>query len=232
MFDQSTITDVSPPTWDGSALHLEWTSSAPDGTTFQVYVGRALSWHGTSRWVAIPMPASRLRIDIGTVGPGEDAVDFSGLLPPSPADRAELSWLGGTYLDPTGNDDVAGFRIHGASAPGGAIDYTRALDEIPAYPGGIVTHGYGLGGYGQGGYGRAASTYRWTSPSLRAGTWPFAVVSYDAAGNPGVPALTSVSIASSPRSPAPFPDGSRLKYAYDPADRTVTLSWLPSPSTS
>lgn len=230
MFDQSTITDVKPPTWDGSALQLEWTSSAPEGTVFQVYVGRVLAWHGTSRWVAIPMPSSRVRVDIGTVGPGEGAVDFSDSLPASPDDRARLSWLGGTYLDPTGNDAVAGFRIYGARTPGGAIDYTEMLARVTAYPGGILTDGYGLGGYGQGGYGRAASAYSWTSPSLPAGTWPFAVVSHDAAGNPGMPALTSVSIASPPRPPAPYPDGSRLKYAYNPADRTVTLQWQPSPA--
>jgi hypothetical protein len=230
MFDQSTITEVRPPVWDGSALQLEWTSSAPEGTVFQVYAGRVLAWHGTSRWVALPMPESRVRIDVGTVGPGEDAVDFSAVLPPAPGDRAQLSWVGGSYLDPTGNDDVAGFSVYGATAPGGAIDYTKVLAEIPAYPGGLVTDGYGLGGYGQGGFGRAASAYRWTSPSLRAGTWPFAIVSHDAAGNPGVPAVTSVSIASPPRPPAPFPDGSRLRYTYDPAARTVTLYWQPSPA--
>ena len=63
MFDQSTITDVRPPVWDGSALQLEWTSTAPEGTVFQVYAGRVLVWHGTSRWVALPMPASRVRIE-------------------------------------------------------------------------------------------------------------------------------------------------------------------------
>jgi hypothetical protein len=230
MFNQSTITDVRPPVWDGSALQLEWTSTAPEGTVFQVYLGRVLAWYGTSRWVAIPMPSSRVRIDIGTVGPGEDTVDFSGSLPNSPGDRAQLSWLGGSYLDPTGNDDVAGFRIHGATDPGGAIDYTRVLAEIPAYPGGLVTDGYGLGGYGQGGFGRAASAYQWTSQSLRSGTWPFAVVSHDAAGNPGVPAVTSVSISSPPRPPASFPDGSRLGYTYNSATRTLTLNWQPSPA--
>ena len=30
-FDQSSITEVKPPVWDGSALHLEWTSTAPCG---------------------------------------------------------------------------------------------------------------------------------------------------------------------------------------------------------
>ena len=184
MFDQSTITEVRPPVWDGSALHLEWTSSAPEGTVFQVYVGRVLAWHGTSRWVAIPMPSSRVRIDIGAVGPGEETVDFSAVLPASPSDRAQLSWLGGSYLDATGNDDVAGFRVHGEPVPGGRHRLDQGAGRGRAYPGGIATDGYGLGGYGQGGYGRAASSYRWTSPSLSAGIWSFAVVSVDAAGTP------------------------------------------------
>jgi hypothetical protein len=229
-FDQSVITEVKPPLWDGSALQLEWTSTAPLGTVFQVYVSRTLVWHGTSRWVAIPMPSSQVRIDIGTVGPGEETTDFSAQLPPSPSDRAQLSWLGGSYLDPTGNDDLAGFRIHGEKTPGGGIDYTEALAEIRAYPGGIRTDGYGLGGFGQGGFGRAASSYQWASPALKSGTWSFAVVSFDTAGNTGVPAVTSVAIAAPPRPPMPFPDGSRLKYTYNPADRTVTLFWQASPA--
>ena len=152
-------------------------------------------------------------------------------LPPAPSDRAQLSWLGGSYLDATGNDDVAGFRVHGEpDARRRRSTAPRPLAEIPAYPGGILTDGYGLGGYGQGGFGRAASTYRWTSPSLRAGLWSFAVVSFDAAGNPGVPVMTSVAIRLPPRPPAAFPDGSRLKYAYNPATRTVTLTWQPSPA--
>ena len=89
-FDQSTITEVRPPVWDGSTLHIEWSSTSPPGTTFQVYVGRVLAWYGTSRWVAITMPRSRVRIDVGVVGPGEAAQDFSDLLPPSPSDRVEL----------------------------------------------------------------------------------------------------------------------------------------------
>jgi hypothetical protein len=75
-FDQSTITEVKSPTWDGAAIHLEWSSNSPPGTVFQIYVARVLSWHGTSRWAAIPMPTAQVRIDIGTVGPGEDIVDF------------------------------------------------------------------------------------------------------------------------------------------------------------
>jgi hypothetical protein len=224
MFDQSTITEVMPPVWDGSALQLEWTSTAPLGTVFQVYVARALVWHGTARWVAIPMPSNQVRIDIGAVQAGEGITDFSAQLPVAPGDRAQLSWLGGSYLDPTGNDDVAGFRVYGETAPGNGIDYTGALAVVIAHPGGILTDGYGRGGYGRGGFGRSASMYQWTSSSLGSGTWSFAVVSVDAAGNLGVPAVTSVTISAPPRPPVAFADGSRLKSTYNPTARTVTLS--------
>jgi hypothetical protein len=229
MFDQSTITDVKPPVWDGSAILLEWTSSAPDGTVFQVYLDRVLAWHGTSHWVTLPMPASRTRIDIGTVGPGEATTDFSASLPTSPSLRARLSWLGGSYLDPSGNDDVAGFQVFSEPTPGAGIDYGSPLAEVPTYPGGILTDGFGLGGFGEGGFGRAASAYSWTSPALGPGTWSFAVTSFDAAGNLGTPMITAVPIDAPPRPPAAFPDGSRLHLAYDPGTRAATLSWQPSP---
>jgi hypothetical protein len=229
MFDQSSIIEVKPPVWDGSALHLEWTSTAASGTVFQVYVARALVWYGTSTWVAIPMPSSLVRIDIGAVGPGEAATDFSAMLPAAPQDRVELSWLGGSYLDSTGNDDVSEFQVYGEVLPGSGIDYKNPLAEICAYPSAILTDGFGLGGYGQGGFGRAASSYTWTSPALQSGTWTFAVVPIDAAGNQGSPALTSITIVAPPRPPAAFSDGSRLKYTYNPEARTVTLFWQASP---
>jgi hypothetical protein len=175
------------------------------------------------------MPSTRARIDIGAVGPDEGTTDFSASLPDAPKLRAHLSWLGGSYLDPSGNDDLAGFWIYGEPSPGAGIDYTQFLAEIRAYPGGILTDGFGLAGFGQGGYGRAASLYTWTSPALQSGLWAFAVVSFDAAGNPGVPSITSVQINAPPRPPAACLDGSRLKSTYDPATRTVTLLWQPSP---
>jgi hypothetical protein len=229
MFDQSTITDIKTPVWDGSALHLEWISTAPAGTIFQVYVAQALAWQGTSRWVAIPMPSTRVRIDIGAVGPGEGTTDFSAQLPPAFSDRARLSWIGGTYLDATGNNDVVAFRVYGESSPGSGIDYGQSLAELNAYPGGIVTDGYGLGGFGQGGYGRASSSYHWTSPPLASGTWAFAIVSTDTAGNMGAPVVSTVAISTPPRPPASFPDGSRLDYSYDSSTRRLSLKWQASP---
>lgn len=229
-FDQSTITEVKPPVWDGSTLQIEWTSTAPPGTIFQVYIGRTLSWHGASRWVAITMPRSRVRIDVGAVEPGEATTDFSAILPPAPQDRVELDWLGGTFLDPTGRDDVRGFHVYGSPLPGAGVDYSSPLATIQAYPSGVITDGFGLGGFGQGGFGRASSSYRWTSPALARGDWKFAVASFDAAGNEAPPLLASASIQAPPRPPGAGPDGSRLSYTYDPATRRATLSWNTSPA--
>ena len=88
-----------------------------------------------------------------------------------------MSWAGGTYLDPTGRDDVRGFRIYGSDAPGGPVDYATPLDTVAAYPGGWVSDGFGMGGFGSGGFGRAATTYQWQSDPLAPGVWQFAVVS-------------------------------------------------------
>lgn len=229
-FDQSSILEVRPPNWGGGTLNLSWTSAAPAGTVFQVYVGRRLAWYGTSRWVALTMPGSRVRIDIGSVGPGEATEDFSDSLPPAPGDRVTLTWLGGSYLDPTGRDDVSGFRIFGSRQPGWGIDETSPLAEIPAYSGGRPIDGYGIGGFGQGGFGRSASSYRWTSTSLGPGSWNFAVVPFDAAGNRGQAMTLAATIASPPRSPGADLDGSRLRCSYDPATRKATLTWRASPS--
>lgn len=229
-FDQSTITEVLPPAWDGSTLQIEWTSTAPPGTIFQVYIDRALAWRGASRWVAITMPRSRVRIDVGAVGPGEASTDFSATLPQAPRDRVELDWLGGTFLDPTGRDDVQGFRVYGSPLPGAGVDYSSPLATIQAYPSGVITDGFGLGGFGQGGFGRASSSYRWTSPPLASGDWMFAVAPFDAAGNQAPPMLASAAIQAPPRPPGAGADGSRLSCAYDPATRRATLSWNNSPA--
>lgn len=229
-FDQSSIVEVMPPRWDGATLQLSWSSTAPAGTTFQVYVGRRLAWYGTNRWVALTMPDSRVRIDVGAVGPGEASVDFSASLPPGPGDRVTLSWLGGSYLDPSGRDDVQGFRVFGSRRAGWDVDYTEPLTEIPAYPGGTPIDGFGIGGFGRGGFGRAASTYRWTSASLGSGTWTFAVVPFDAVGNQGSGTTLTTTVVAPPRPPAADADGSRLRCSYDPETRQATLSWNPSPA--
>lgn len=228
-FSQDSIIQVHPPIWTGSALHLEWTSSAPEGTVFQVYADRRLTWHGVRRWVDLPMPTSRVRFDVGSVGPEDAKADFSALLPPSPQNRVQLTWLGGTYLVADGRDDLAGFRIYGEKFPGGGVDFSTRLVEITAYPGGLLNDGYGLGGFGEGGFGRSASRYAWTSSALGNGLWTFAIVPFDFAGNEGAPMTAQAAINAPPSPPPPNTDGDRLTYSYDPGSRWITLNWLPSP---
>jgi len=225
-FDPSAITRVTHETLGGD-LVLSWESPAPEGTGFQIYVNGGLVWRGRARRAVIPAPEAKSRVVVGAVGPGEESTDFSGSLSPAIKDRASLSWLGGTFLDATG--DVQGFRVYGETKSGAGIDYARPLADIPAYAGGEPLDGYGQGGFGQGGFGRAAATYRWTSPPLSSGVWSFAVRSYDAAGNEAPPETVVIPIAAPPKPPAMGSDRRRLRYVYDQATGRATLRWLASP---
>ena len=237
-FIESTITEVFPPIVRGGQVFLCWTSSAPAGTWFQVYINDALAWHGQSTSCWVPVPSGPVHIDIATVGAGEEQVDSSLTLPPAPSRRAELSWLGGTFE----GADIAGFRVYGERSPGTGINYAAALADITAYPAGIATDGLGLGGFGTGGFGAVAGTYTWTSGPLDSGTWSFAVQPYDAAGNLGAAVTVAIAITAPPREPGWFPDGvTRLVYTilgfghagYGSAGfglPEAVLTWQPSPS--
>jgi hypothetical protein len=169
--------------------------------------------------------------------PGEEQTDFSSSLPSAPHRRAKLSWLGGTFE----GADIAGFRVYDSAAatgygdggfgfgPYGGITLGALETDITAYPSGIYTDGFGLGGFGLGGFGAAASTYDWTSQPLTSGTYYYAVVPYDAAGNLGTAAVTSVTIAVPPLPPALDAENLRLTYTYDATPHEVTLNWLASP---
>ena len=131
--------------------------------------------------------------------------------------------------------------MYGSDAPGGAVDDSVALADITAYPAGIATDGFGLGGFGAGGFGQSAGIYAWTSGPLAAGTWTFAVVPYDAAGNQGAAQTTTVTLTGPPREPAAFAGTStRLQYALNGFGQVgfgcggfglpaATLLWNPSP---
>jgi len=237
-FSQSAVSDVKVRA-DGADLFITWASTAPQGAFFQVYVNARLSWSGTARACHSPTPpvgaGGNVWVDVGTVAADEVRTDFSAGLASLAAGGGvtRLSWLGGTYLDPTGGDDLRGFHVYRSAAPGGPVDLAAPVDAVPAYPGGWVCDGFGLGGFGLGGFGRAATLYRWTSPGLAGGVWQFAVVPFDKAGDDRGPGQTlGVTVAAAPGPPAALtPGGARLSYAYSgPADRRVTLSWLPSPS--
>jgi hypothetical protein len=234
---QSLINGVTAQA-DGPDLLIAWNTPAPEGTVFQVYVDHRLSWFGTSRRCHVPVPAGstgrNVWVDVGTVGGGEAHTDFSTSLASlnQGAAAVELSWSGGTYLDPTGQDDVQGFRIYQSPGPNAPVDLSAPVDDVPAYPGGWISDGFGLGGFGQGGFGRAANSYVWPAGSLASGTWQFQVVPYDRSGTQRGPGqAVSLSVTAAPRPPARGADGRRLTYTYSgPATRQVTLSWLASPS--
>jgi hypothetical protein len=238
-FSQSTITAVNPPLYSGFQVFLSWETTSPAGTWFQIYINQALAWWGQTTSARLVLGTiGPVRVDIGTVLPGEEQTSFAADLPSAPARRAELSWLGGTFEAP----DIAGFQVWYSAAapvgygdggfgggPYGGITLTTLEASITAYPSGIMTDGFGMGGFGLGGYGEAAGTYTWTSDPLSSGTYWYAVVPFDSAGNLGTPAATSVAIHCPPLEPALFDDGTRLHYTYNAGDFEVTLNWLASP---
>lgn len=225
MFDQSRVSDVraSPRNAD---LAVSWASTAPAGTVYQVYVDRRLAWHGAGRSAVVPHPAGPVRIEVGTVLPGEASLDLSAQLPavPGGGSRVALRWLGGSFLDP----GLVGFRVYSGSTPGGAVDYSHPVGSVTAYPQGVVNDGFGLGPFGQGGFGRSAGTYSWASDPLTAGAWHFAVKPFNAAGNEGTAVTWTVTVVGPPRPVARNAAGVRLTYQVN-SPGVVSLHWLASP---
>lgn len=236
-FSQSGVSGVEVRA-DGPDLLIRWDSPAPQGTVFQVYVDHRLSWFGTSRRCHAPVPSGakgrNTWVDVGVVSADSAQRDFSASLSSQGqgGTKVLLSWIGGTYLDPSGRDDVRGFRIYRGTSPGGPVDRSSPVDEVPAYPGGWVSDGFGLGGFGTGGFGRSSTSYVWTSGSLPSGAWQFTIVPCDKAGNDrGAGQTVGLTVAAAPRPPAPSPGGARLSYSYSgPVTRRVALNWLASPS--
>jgi hypothetical protein len=227
-FHQTTITAVNPPVLNGYEYLISWQTTSPPGTWWQIYVNRVLASVGQTTSELIPIPQDLTQIDIGWVDPGDEYIDFSADLPPAPATFAVLGWEGGTFESP----DIAGFNVYGGDSPGASVDFTTPLAAITAYPSGIITDGFGLGGFGDGGFGEAASSYTWTSGSLASGTWNFAVVPFDSAGNAGTAAMTSCQIFGPPLEPG-FLSGTappRIMYDYSPTTFEAVLTWGASPS--
>jgi hypothetical protein len=236
-FSQSGISGVRVFA-DGPDLFVAWSSTLPTGTTYQVYVNRRLTWYGTSQRCHLPIPSgkigSNIWVELGSVDAHEPTVDYSSSLvaPGGRSERAQLSWWGGTYLDPTGNDDIQGFQIFQSPSPGAAVDLTTVIDTVVAYPGGWINDGFGKAGFGGGGFGRAGTLYQWESGPLTSGVWQFAVVPFDRAGNlQNSPGTVAVTINAAPQPPSMDANGSRLNSTYaGPSNPQITLNWLASPS--
>lgn len=236
-FSQSSITQITVQQ-NGPDLFVTWGSKATAGTVYQVYVDHRLSWFGPSLRCQVPTPSDasgrNTWIDVGTVDPGEDSVNFSSSLGSlaQGIGKVQLSWCGATYLDPSGQGDVSGFSIYQSPSPNTAVNLTTPVDQVAAYPGGWISDGYGLGGFGGGGFGQSATSYSWTPGFLASGVWQFAIIPYDQAGNNrGSGQTVIVTVAVPPRPPALSASGNRLSYTQTGAEAgQVTLSWLASPS--
>ncbi len=236
-FSQTTISNVRVSR-NGPEVFVAWNCSAATGSVFQVYLDRRLSWSGTALSCTVPAPADALGrnawVEIGTVASAEAHTDFSASLvgPAGQGGRVSLAWLGGTYLDATLRDDIQGFQIFRSASAGGPVDFSTSLGVVAAYPGDVISDGFGVGGFGKGGFGKAATSYQWFGSPLDSGVWSFAVAPYDLAGNvQAAPSVVTVAIATPPRAPAADANGLRLSYSYaGPATAVATLNWLASPS--
>lgn len=231
--DFSTITSGPDAEPDGGSTLVSWTAGDPDGQLFQLYENRVLAWHGTARHVTLPAPIGRVIYQVGTVGPDEGGVDFSADLPPlqGTGDKAKFSWIGGTWEEPSPpGSGLAGFYVYGEATPGGGVNFDLILGSVSAYLPGLETDGYGYGGFGEGGFGAASARYWWTSEPLANGTWTFAVVAFDNAGNLSSIQTAIVVIANPPAPPARDPaTGLRLSLTYDTGTNEETLTWGASP---
>jgi hypothetical protein len=209
----------------GTELLISWTSDAPPGLWYQVYLDDALVWFGTSLQATIPLPVDMARIDIGTVSSANRAINYSGALAAAPDREVTLSWIGGLYE----GQDLVGFNVYGESTAGAGIDYTKILASVPAYTAEILTDGFGYGGFGLGAFGSASASYSWTSEPLGSGAWHWAVLPFDAAGNQGAAVTVEVLVQVPPLPPGPFSDRTRLHYRYSQPTKKITLFWNSSP---
>jgi hypothetical protein len=228
-FDDSTVHFTALR--DDADLLVTWTSSLPAGTNFQVYLEGRLAWFGTRRSATLPYPTdsagAAATLAVGAVGADEASTDFSADLPaPGYANRARLTWAGGTWESPT----LVGFRVYRGAAPGAAVSYAAPIATVAAYPQGRIQDGAGIGGAGEGGAGEAASRYSYDTEALAPGTWHFGIRPFDSAGEEGDADEVTFVATGPPNPPAPDAAGLRLKVqAYDPGTRVATLAWLASP---
>lgn len=208
MFDQSTVASVNAPTYANGQVFVSWNPTTA-GLLWQVYINSSLSYEGhkTGVWLSVPS-GGVARCDIGSILDSEAGTDFSSSLPSAPARRVKLSFNAGTEL----GADLDHFVIYGESTPGGGIDYSAPLATLSAFAGGDPV---------------VDGQYSWVSGPLYSGTWNFAVVPVDVAGNKGTLQATSATVAVPPGEPGLFSDGSRLKYQFhaNSLTPTVTLSW-------
>ena len=211
-FDQTWITNLAAMP-AGPDIFVTWQSTAPPGSWFQVYLNGTLAWSGQANRCCLHRPlvvsGESVWVEVGSVAPSEIHRSFRDSLKSLPlGGHVQLTWEGGTYLDPRGQDELAGFRITRSRIPGTPCDPSNVVGTVAAYPGGWITDGFGQGGFGRGRFGRAATAYSWTSPSLASGTWEFAVIPFDSQGNSiSAPRTVSVITRAAPSPAGTSSDG-------------------------
>ena len=214
--------------FENSELHVSWTSNVSTSTLFQVYLDHVLAWQGYSLFCVLPMLSSErprnTRVDIGSISPEDAFTDYASILNRwvIGGDRARLAWVGGTFLDTSCSDNIAGYKVLGGLES--TSDATRAeLGNISAYPGSWISDGYGLGYYGQGGFGKSATLYSWVSEPLSPGTWSFVIFGYNLAGDAGIASSPVSLTVISP--PLPLSSDSLVLSFFGPDSRQCQLTW-------
>ena len=51
----------------GRQMKASWTSTAPAGTIYQIYINRGLAWSGTALVAYFPWPRTTVDVQVGTV---------------------------------------------------------------------------------------------------------------------------------------------------------------------
>jgi hypothetical protein len=207
MFDESTVVSINPAKYQGNQAWVSWVASM-SGLLWQAYAdgSKVYEGHAQGFWIAAPTDTVS-RVQIGSILESEAGQDFSASLPSAPKRRATITWTGGTALA----SDIQGFHVYMSPTAGAAVDYSRAISTIAAFPGGSPV---------------ASGSFSYTSGVLTSGAWTFGVRPYDAAGNEGTAQETTVTI-----SVPPGPPSGSLTYVFHPAGTTptVTLQWGASP---
>lgn len=208
--DLTTATATSAVPTLGS-LKVSWSGSLPAGQVWQIYQGGVLAKSTFANSAHLPRPTGEIQIAIGSVPVADAGTSFASSLPSAAQRRVRIAWQGGRYEDPA-DGDVMGFHVYGEATPGAGVDYATVLYDQPVSIGGVATDGFGLGGFGSGGFGYTAGSYSWVAGPLASGTWHWAVVPYDAAGNEGASQIVSATVNAPPFEPPQYADGSRLHY--------------------
>ncbi len=185
---------------------VKWRSSRSD-MLYQIYVNgqyAGVTVDGEQRQMIIPIPTyseSPVRIEVFAVEPEEANTDFSNTLdsPLTDSGRVRISLLrsqslpiGATaeiYFDNgTGQIDYevpltnAPIRIWPVQQDKAGFGMSRFGDSDFGYDSSAAV-GFGKGSFGNGQFGLDADTIEWTSRSLYAGVYKFAVRIFDSVGN-------------------------------------------------